>query len=143
MMQNNDIDYHKACFVVMPFGKKTVGEKTVDFDSIYQNIFAPAISNTVLPEGGNLIPRRTDQDAFTGIIDIEMFSYLEYSRFTLADISGLNPNVMYELGIRHHGHQSGTVIFRQINSPLVFDISRIKAFPYEYEPEQQVSISVN
>lgn len=125
----------------MPFGNKPVGDKTVDFDTIYHNIFAPAISNTILPEGGNLIPKRTDQEMFSGIIDVEMFSYLEYSRFTTADISGLNANVMYELGIRHHGNQSGTAIFRQIDSPLVFDISRIKVFPYEYEPETKASAS--
>ena len=42
-----------------------------------------------------------------------MFHYIEYSRFALADISGLNANVFYELGHRHRVHEAGTVIFRQ------------------------------
>jgi tetratricopeptide (TPR) repeat protein len=63
-----------------------------------------------------------------------MFEYLEYSRFALADISGLNFNVAYELGARHRAREAGTAIFRQAQSPIPFDISSIKAFPYEYEP---------
>ena len=95
------IDYTRICFVIMPFGKKTVGDRDVDFNDIYDRIFHPAISAVKLPEGGMLEPRRTDKDFFTGDIKQDMFEYLEYSRFALADISGLNFNVAYELGTRH------------------------------------------
>ena len=54
-----------------------------------------------LPEGGTLDPRRTDRDFFSGDIGQEMFQYLNNSRFALVDITGLNPNVMYEIGVRH------------------------------------------
>ena|SRR5260370_24464495 len=111
--------------------KRNVGDREVDFDTIYDTIFAPAVSATELPEGGKLIAKRTDKDFFAGEITVEMFQYLEYSRFALTDISGLNANVFYELGVRHRARQSGTAIFRQVNSPLPFDISHIKAFPYE------------
>jgi hypothetical protein len=127
-----EIDYTRICFVIMPFGKKSVGDRDVDFDDIYERIFHPAISAVKLPEGGMLAPRRTDKDFFTGDIKQDMFEYLEYSRFALADISGLNFNVAYELGTRHRARESGTAIFRQSQSPLAFDISSIKAFPYEY-----------
>ena len=100
------MDYSKICFVIMPFGKKPVGDRTVDFDKLYDDIFVPAISAVPLPEGGKLEPRRTDKDFFTGDIKLEMFQYLEYSRFALADISGLNFNVAYELGTRHRARES-------------------------------------
>jgi hypothetical protein len=45
------VNYLKVCFVIMPFGKKKVGNKEVDFDYIYDIIFKPAISEVVLPEG--------------------------------------------------------------------------------------------
>jgi tetratricopeptide (TPR) repeat protein len=131
----------KVCFVIMPFGKKKVGNKEVDFDYIYDIIFKPAISEVVLPEGGRLEPRRTDKDFFAGDINLEMFHYLEYSRFAIADISGLNANVFYELGARHRVRASGTAIFRQTGAPIPFDIQTIKAFPYEYEPEAQAKKS--
>jgi tetratricopeptide (TPR) repeat protein len=131
-----EIDYTRICFVIMPFGKKTVGDRDVDFDDIYDRIFRPAISAVRLPEGGMLEPRRADKDFLAGDIKQDMFEYLEYSRFALADISGLNVNVAYELGARHRVRASGTAIFRQTQSPLAFDISSIKAFPYEYQPEE-------
>jgi len=137
-----EIDYQKTCFVIMPFSKKTVGNKEVDFDFIYDGVFKPAIEAVDLPEGGKLVPRRTDKDYFSGHISQEMFQYIEYSRFALADISGLNANVFYELGVRHRAHDSGTVIFRQESGPPPFDIGQIKAFPYEYEPATEVGQSI-
>jgi Flp pilus assembly protein TadD len=133
------MDYSKICFVIMPFGKKAVGDRTVNFDKLYDDIFMPAISVVSLPEGGKLEPRRTDKDFFTGDIKLEMFQYLEYSRFALADISGLNFNVAYELGTRHRARESGTAIFRQTQFSPPFDISSVKAFPYEYEPADKAT----
>lgn len=128
------MDYSKVCFVIMPFGRKPVGDKLVDFDRIYDEIFVPAIAAVELPEGGKLEPRRTDKDFFASDIKQDMFEYLEYSRIALADISGLNPNVLYEIGVRHRAREAGTAIFSQNKFPPPFDISSIKAFPYEYEP---------
>ena len=135
------MDYSKICFVIMPFGKKPVGDQMVDFDPLYDNIFLQAISEVTLPEGGKLEPRRTDKDFFAGDIKLEMFQYLEYSRFVLADISGINFNVAYELGARHRAREAGTAIFRQGKSSPPFDISSIKVFPYEYTPANEAAKS--
>lgn len=141
-MNHDEIDYSKICFVIMPFGTKTVTlpleknsmagravEKAIDFDALYANNFVPAISAVNLPENGKLEPHRTDKDFFTGDIKQDVFEYLEYSRFALCDITGVNPNVMYELGVRHRAREAGTAIFRQSGLPLPFDINSIKAFP--------------
>lgn len=133
-------NYPKTCFVVMPFGKKSVGDTTVDFDAVYENVFVPAVGAATFPGGqpGELEIRRTDKDFFAGNISTEMFHYLEYSRIVLADISGLNPNVFYELGHRHRARAAGTIIVRQTGAPIPFDIKTIKAFPYDYEPDDHV-----
>lgn len=139
------MEYEKTCFVIMPFGKKKVGDEEVDFDFIYNNVFKPAIEAVDLPAhegGGKLLPRRTDKDYFSGDIAQDMFEYIEYSRFAIADISGLNANVFYELGVRHRAHDSGTAVFRQESGPPPFDIGQIKAFPYNYQPQDKVSESV-
>jgi tetratricopeptide (TPR) repeat protein len=137
-MSGNGDKYDSMCFVIMPFGKKPAGPggKEVDFDRVYNDIFAPAIAATPLPhpESGFLIPYRTDMNPAAAVIDVEMFRGIAYSRMVLCDISGLNANVFYELGVRHHSHESGTAIFRQADSPIPFDINHIKAVPYEYEP---------
>jgi tetratricopeptide (TPR) repeat protein len=128
----------RVCFVIMPFGTRPVGDQKIDFDSIYESIFKPAIEAVELPrpEGGRLSARRTDKDFFAGDIGQDMFEYLHYSRIALADITGLNPNVMYEVGVRHAARASGTAIFRIGSAPIPFDISHVKAFPYEYSPEE-------
>jgi tetratricopeptide (TPR) repeat protein len=141
------VDHDKTCFVVMPFGKKGVVDengtpRTVDFDDIYEAIFQRAAAVVRMPaaEGGGVLQvRRTDKDFFAGNISVEMFHYLEYSRIALVDITGLNPNVFYELGVRHRARQAGTVIFRQVAAPIPFDIKQIKAFPYEYDPEERAA----
>jgi tetratricopeptide (TPR) repeat protein len=60
-----------------------------------------------------------------------MFERLEYSRFVLCDLTGLNPNVMFELGMRFRARSSGTVLFRQPGTPLPFDITGVKVFEYD------------
>lgn len=133
------VDYTKTCFVIMPFGTKLVGKQRINFDRIYDAIFKPAIAAVALPEGGTLRPARTDRDFFSGDIGQEMFQYLNDSRFALADITGLNANVMYEIGVRHSVRQSGTAIFRQGDATIPFDINHIKAFPYSYRPEKNAT----
>jgi tetratricopeptide (TPR) repeat protein len=133
------VDYTKTCFVIMPFGSKLVGKRRVNFDRIYDEIFKPAVAGVALPEGGKLRPARTDKDFFSGDIGQEMFQYLNDSRFALVDITGLNANVMYEVGVRHAVRQSGTAIFRQGDATIPFDINHIKAFPYSYRPEKNAT----
>lgn len=108
-------DYVKTCFVIMPFGPKPVGSRTIDFDWIYDEVFLPAVSAARLPEGETLTAHRTDRDFFAGDISQDMFEYLEYSRIAIADITSLNPNVFYELGVRHALRASGTALFRLAN----------------------------
>jgi tetratricopeptide (TPR) repeat protein len=45
------------------------------------------------------------------------------------------------LGIRHRAHQAGTAIFRQTGSPIPFDITTIKAFDYDYQPQTELAKS--
>ncbi len=53
----------------MPFGKKKVGEREVDFTAIFKDIFEPAIREAKTPEGKALIPAQTDMDAFSSSIN--------------------------------------------------------------------------
>jgi len=131
----------RSCFVIMPFGKKDVGGRQVDFNAIYSELFEPAIRSVKTPEGKELLPARTDMDAFASSINQEMFEYIMYSRMAFADISGFNPNVFYEIGARHSAQESGTVVFRQAGHEIPFDIRTIKIFEYHHEPPGQIEDS--
>jgi tetratricopeptide (TPR) repeat protein len=124
-------ELERTCFVIMPFGKKKVGDREVDFTALYHEVFEPAIQAAKTPEGDPLIAARTDMDAFSGSINQEMFEYILYSRMAFADISGFNPNVFYEIGVRHSAQESGTVMFRQKGHAIPFDITTIKVFEYD------------
>jgi tetratricopeptide (TPR) repeat protein len=132
--QQQSVDYDRICFVVMPLGKKLIDAREVDFDAIYESIFRPAISAVRLPDGGTLEPRRPDREFFSGDMNLEMLRYLEYARLVIVDISGLNPNVAYQLSLRYRARQVGTAIFRQAQLPVSFDISAIRVLPYETAP---------
>jgi tetratricopeptide (TPR) repeat protein len=127
-------ELERMCFVIMPFGKKQVGDREVDFNAIYKELFEPAIEAVRTPENEPLTPIRTDMDAFSGSINQDMFEYIMYSRLAFADISGFNPNVFYEIGARHSAQESGTVLFRQTGHEIPFDITSIKVFEYDHEP---------
>lgn len=131
MVESRFEELERTCFVIMPFGTKEALGAQVDFDAVYHDVFSPAISEAVTPEHGALEPRRTDQDFFSGSINQEMFEYIVYSRLAFADISGLNPNVLYEIGVRHGVQAAGTVLFRQVGHPIPFDITTIKVFEYD------------
>ena len=113
------------CFVLMPFGRKTDATgRTTDFDAVYQQIIAPAVA-----EAG-LDPIRADEEKVGGAIHKPMFERLMLCQYALADITGANPNVCYELGIRHAMRPSSTVILFAEGTTLPFDIALLRGVAY-------------
>lgn len=118
-----------VCFVDMPFGKKAdlASGVEVDFDQIYEAAIEPAII------GSGLDPIRGDRERTGGIIHAPMFGRLLLSDYVVADLTLANPNVFYELGIRHTARPFTTVpIFATIH-PLPFDVIMVRAIAYTLE----------
>jgi hypothetical protein len=124
--------YHQDCFVDMPFGKKTdlTSGIEVDFDEIYNTAIAPAIAEAELQ------PVRGDREQTGGIIHLPMFGRLLLSPFVVADLTLANPNVFYELGIRHTAKPFTTVPIYASIHPIPFDIGMVRAIPYTLENGQ-------
>jgi MAP3K TRAFs-binding domain len=121
---------HRAvCFVDMPFGKKAdlASGMEVDFDQIYEAGIKPAIV------AAGLEPIRGDQERTGGIIHAPMFGRLLLSEFVVADLTLSNPNVFYELGIRHTAQPFTTVPVYAAIHALPFDVSMVRAIPYSLE----------
>ncbi|MEM7238308.1 MAG: hypothetical protein AAF501_10870, partial [Pseudomonadota bacterium] len=134
-------EFERSCFVIMPFGRKPVGDTTVDFDAIFDQVFEPAIRAAKTESGEALVPRRTDQEAFSSSINQDMYDYILYCRMALADVSGSNPNALYELGARHALQDAGTVILRQKGHTIPYDIRTIKVFEYDFEGDIGIEAS--
>jgi hypothetical protein len=67
----------------------------VDFDVVYRRLIEPALRKA------GCIPFRADQEPGAGDIRTDMFFELVTADAVVADISVLNANVFYELGVRH------------------------------------------
>jgi hypothetical protein len=118
------------CFVLMPFGRKTDATgRTTDFDAVYQEIIAPAVV------GAGLEPIRADEEKVGGTIHKPMFERLMLCPYAVADITGANPNVYYELGIRHALRPRATVILFAEGTTLPFDIAPLRGIPYGVNEE--------
>jgi hypothetical protein len=119
----------KLCFIDMPFGKKTDPRTRVeiDCDQIYETAIRPAV------EEAGLTCIRGDEERTGGIIHRAMFARLLLSDFVIVDMTTANPNVFYELGVRHASRPYTTIpIFATIGAPP-FDVACVRAIPYALE----------
>lgn len=127
---NDEITAGKSsCFVDMPFGKKTDPKSgvEVDFDQIYNEAIKPAV------EAAGIECIRGDKEHTGGIIHTAMFARLLLSEFVIADLTMGNPNVFYELGVRHTARPYSTIPIFATISELPFDVSLVRAIPYDLE----------
>ena len=113
------------CFVLMPFGKKKdENGRTIDFDEIYNKVIKPAV------EDAELEPIRADEETIGGIIHKPMFERLMLCDYAVADLTTANPNVFYELGVRHGIRPHSTVLIFGKGGRLPFDVAPLRAIPY-------------
>src|SRR5437867_7797150 len=114
------------CFVLMPFGIKTgPNGLLIDFDSVYQQLIAPAIREAKLES------LRADEEMSGGIIHKPMFERLVLCEFAVADLTTANANVFYELGVRHAVRPASTILlFAEGAGQLPFDVALLRALPY-------------
>jgi len=85
----------RMCFVLMPFKS--------DFKNIYKSI------NMVATTCG-LDCLRADEISKSSQIMRDIWEKINESRFVIADLSGCNPNVFYELGLAHGIHKTVIII---------------------------------
>jgi MAP3K TRAFs-binding domain len=109
----------------MPFGTKPdAAGGTVDFDAVYHELIAPAIS------AAGLEALRADEEMSGGIIHKPMFERLILCEYAVADLTSANANVFYELGVRHALRPFTTVLLFAQGGRLAFDVAPLRAVPY-------------
>jgi tetratricopeptide (TPR) repeat protein len=115
------------CFVLMPFGTKKdpTGGPDINFDAVYEQAIRPAIENA------GMEPIRADEELTGGIIQKPMFERLLLCEFALADLTTANPNVFYELGVRHAARPATTLAIFAKRQSLPFDIAYLRSLPYD------------
>ena len=82
---------------------------------------------------------RADELEHMGNITRDIIELLHESDLVIADLSGKNANVFYELGVRHALYRCGTIPIIREGETLPFDIANYRAVFYSSEldgPEQ-------
>lgn len=80
----------------MPFGvKKDSQGNEIDFNRVYAELIKPAL------EAAGMDVFRADEEERAGDIRTDMFQELLIADIVVADLTLDNPNVWYELGVRH------------------------------------------
>lgn len=107
----------KLVFVLMPFEQELT------------NIYHAFIKQTI--ESKNLVCRRADDIYSNDAIINDIWKSICEARFIVADISRLNPNVMYELGMAHAIGKETILIRQRDGSKHPFDVAHIRIIEYE------------
>lgn len=115
----SETEYQSDIFVLMPFAKEML--------FIYESYIAP------IGENLGLTVKRGDNEHFfsNDTIIREIWGAIYASRLIIADCTGRNPNVFYELGIAHTLGKK-TIMITQDNVP--FDVQQWRYIHYENTP---------
>jgi tetratricopeptide (TPR) repeat protein len=117
------------CFVVMPFGTKPDGMGgVIDFDLIYRSLISPAVA------AAGMSALRADVDLTSGGLIQVSLARLVGAPMAVFDITTGNPNVMYQLGIRHGLRPQGTLVITSQGVRVPFDLMASRVLFYELNP---------
>jgi hypothetical protein len=111
-----DASSKPICFVVMPFSGYV--------NTYYENIYRPAI------EAAGLIPRRADDVYRPSAIIEDIWELTKSAQIILADLTGRNPNVLYELGLAHAIAKPVVMVTQSIQD-IPFDLTGLRIIEYQ------------
>lgn len=128
----------KTCFIISPIGDKYGAVGTPERSRYEESL---AMWDEVLEPACvafGVTPVRADKISDTGEIPDQIFTYLRDSEIVIADLSHANPNVMYELGLRHSVPGKITI---QIGEQgfLPFDVTTIRTIKFRRSESGRIS----
>ncbi len=104
------------CFVLMPFGDP--------YDHLYRAVIKPLIMET------GLTSLRADEIFSIGSVMEQIRSAIQQARMCIADLTGKNPNVLFELGIAQTLGKPTIIMTQDIND-IPFDIRHQRVIVYD------------
>lgn len=118
------------CYVAIPSGKKSYHNLEIDFDEIYRTLIYPAAARAICPF--DVVTLNECMMSNSPITDTAI-QLITKSPLMICDITTDNPNVIYELGVRHASAPGGTVIIRQQTChPVPFYLRNVFIHSYKY-----------
>lgn len=123
----------KTCFVIMPIGNQKVAGKNISKEYLRKK-YDDLIKEAILKIRTDLEVTRADDLSKGGTLSTDILTRIMHSDYVIADITISNPNVYYELGLRH-ACKIGTILIKEKSKDTVpFDIAHLKYIEYENSP---------
>lgn len=113
------------CFVIMPISDQP-GYDTGHFKRVYEGLIIPAC------ESAGFEPKRADDVAATNLIILDIIRDIVNCEMAICDLSGRNPNVLFELGIRQAFNKPVTLI-KDLKTERIFDIQGLRNIDYNHQ----------
>ncbi|HET6157752.1 MAG TPA: hypothetical protein VFE34_05370 [Dongiaceae bacterium] len=115
----------RTCFVIGPIGAEGSAERK-RADWLFHLVIEPALSKRAYDV------KRADHLSQPGLIDVQIIQQLQAADLVIADLSEFNPNVFYEIGIRHC---FGKPIIHMYSGSarIPFDVSTYRAITYSLD----------
>jgi hypothetical protein len=107
------------CFVLMPFRPT--------FTPIYDNHIRPVV------QSAGLTCQRADEIRGVSLITRDIWEKINRARFLIADLTGQNANVFYEVGFAH-ALGKDVLLTTQTMTDVPFDLRSIRCLVYAYTP---------
>ena len=123
------------CFVIMPFGNLEIDKESSNkLDTIYDKYIRQTVESINLSDGSKMKCHRADKDFRSGEIITHIIDELVNADIVIAVLTGRNPNVFYELGVRHSVKANTILISEDIND-IPFDLRHLRIIQYRYTPD--------
>lgn len=126
----------ELCFVAMPFGSE-------ELNDIYNYFVKPSIEKHC-----DMKCQRGDDMFGSNPIMDDVRQSIQRSRIVVADLTGRNPNVFYEVGIAHTLKKDVLLLSQSMND-VPFDVRHLRVLVYDATPrgckqlEEKVAENVN
>lgn len=115
---------NKICFFIAPIGPDGSDIRKRS-DQVLRHIIKPAA------DGAGYKAIRSDEIAETGAITAQVIEHLIDDPLVIADLTGWNPNVFYELAVRHAFKKPVILIIQQDQS-IPFDVSTERTIFFDH-----------
>ena len=120
----------KNCFIIAPIGDEGSEERHRS-DNILKYVISPAL------EKCDYKAIRADKISNPGIITSQIIEHLIDDSLVIADLTGQNPNVYYELAIRHFTNKPFIQII-EYDENIPFDIAGLRTINFDYRDLESV-----
>jgi hypothetical protein len=119
-------DFGQECFLISPIGDENSATRRTA-DGVRDYIVRPAAEEV------GLLPVRADEIDQPGQITLQVIQHVLNAKAAVADLTGANPNVFYELAIRHTARLPVVLIAHVADRhKLPFDIAPMRTIFYDH-----------